>query len=104
MSVVFGIRSPHYETQHSIDFYEMEERWTALLEPGAHPPVDLVPGLRYIPERWAPWKSECREVRRMQEKLYIGLLSHSEARLERGEECGSFVESLLQRKKDLQLD
>lgn len=103
MSIVFGIRSPRYDTKHAVDFYGMEDCWSALLAPGATPPVDLIPGLRHMPECWARWKSECREARRLQSTLYFDLLSQSEARLGRGEETGSFVESILKRQEKLQL-
>jgi len=29
---------------------------------GATPPVDLLPFLKYIPERFAPWKAKMRQV------------------------------------------
>jgi hypothetical protein len=65
------------------------------------PPVDLIPILKYVPERWAPWKTICRKARELQRELYFGLLGEAEARLARGEETGCFMENLIQRQEEL---
>ncbi|SPO05427.1 related to O-methylsterigmatocystin oxidoreductase [Cephalotrichum gorgonifer] len=44
-------------------FFEAQHNWLGLLEPGNAPPVDLIPALRWVPERWADWKTKARFVR-----------------------------------------
>lgn len=104
MSVVYGIRSPRYETKEATAFFEMEKRWTQLMEPGAHPPVDLLPFLKYVPERWAPWKQACKHVRSLQRNLYFGLLDDCENRLRKGEGNGCYMEEVIERQDALGLD
>lgn len=42
----------------------------------------------------APWKAECAAVRRLQRKIYFGLLEEVEDRLAQGLENGSFMEQV----------
>jgi len=97
MSVLYGKRSPRYETAHATAFFEVQHLWELALEPGAHPPVDLIPILKYIPEYWAPWKKLCKEVRDKQRALYFGLLDDCEQRMSKGMSNGCYMESVIQR-------
>lgn len=56
--------------------YDVQNRFTALLEPGAAPPVDALAFLKYVSE-WcggASWKRKAREIRRDQLALYFRLM------------------------------
>jgi hypothetical protein len=44
-------------------FFDAQEKWLELLEPGNTPPVDIFPFLRWIPEKLADWKTKARTVR-----------------------------------------
>jgi hypothetical protein len=79
-------------------FFEVQHLWEQALAPGAHPPVDLLPVLNYIPERWAPWKRACKEIRRRQRELYFGLYEECEERVAREEENGCYMETVIQKK------
>lgn len=93
--MVFGTRCPTYETTVVKEFYHVLELWQIAMEPSAHPPVDLIPILRYIPERWAPWKTLCRNVRSLQRKVYFGLLAQCETRMLKGKRNGCCMEEIL---------
>ena len=77
----------------------MIKKWSGLLEPGAQPPVDLLPILKYVPSRWAQWKGLCSEIRANQYDLYEGLVAQCERRMERNMRNGCFLESVLDDKK-----
>lgn len=77
--------------------------WEGALAPGAHPPVDLLTFLKYVPERWAPWKTLCKDVRRLQRELYFGLLTEMEERLKKGQENGCFMEEIASRQQEFGL-
>lgn len=66
-------------------------------------PVDLIPILKYVPERWAPWKQLWRETRRLQRSLYYSFLEHAEQRIQRGTKGGTFIERILDRQEELKL-
>ncbi|KAF9024651.1 cytochrome P450 [Hymenopellis radicata] len=73
-SVIVGKRSPRFESEHASMFFEYDERWDAYLAPGASPPVDMFPILKYLPEFLAPWKKEARALRRLQRHLFFTAL------------------------------
>ena len=73
----------------------MLQKWSVILEPGAQPPVDLLPILKYVPERWARWKGLCKEVRAGQIELYDSFVSMCERRMEQDMRNGSLLESII---------
>ncbi|KAK7032178.1 hypothetical protein VNI00_013352 [Paramarasmius palmivorus] len=102
MSVLFGKRCPRFETPESTAFFESMEIWNRCVSPVV-PPVDLLPFLDYIPERWAWWKGLALDTRAKQRRLYFGLLDECEKRMAKGEENGSYMEEVLVRQKELGL-
>ena len=47
-SILAGIRAPHATSALVIDFFDALVSFVMLIEPGAHPPVDLIPILKYV--------------------------------------------------------
>ena len=94
-SILAGIRSPHHTSPSVVDFFDVEEKWISLLEPGAHPPVDLLPIFKLVPERWADWKRICREVRSLQVRVYDRIAAVCERRVSQGLRIGCALESVL---------
>ncbi|KAK1217185.1 hypothetical protein PQX77_020168 [Marasmius sp. AFHP31] len=106
MSVAYGKRSPRYETPETKGFFDAETEYNQLAEPGATPPLDFFPFLRYIPE-WtglAGWKKRVRECRQHQRDLFFGLLDETMERMKRGEENGCHMEEIIRRQGELGLD
>ncbi|KAK7019954.1 putative cytochrome P450 [Favolaschia claudopus] len=101
MSVLYGKRAPRYETRETTAFFQVQQHWQGVLEPGSTPPIDLIPILKYIPERWAKWKQDCAKTRKMQRKVYFGLLDETKERVDQGEENGCFMEEILVREVEL---
>jgi hypothetical protein len=66
--------------------------------------MDLLPILKRVPERFASWKTLCKEVRRLQRKLYFGLLEETEERVAKGEGNGCFMEEVLERQKEFEMN
>jgi len=100
LSITYGKRAPRYESYEPTAFFHAQHMWETALAPGSQPPVDFLPILKYVPERWAPWKTLCKEVRKAQRKLYFGLLTECEERVKRGEENGSYMEEVVKRQKE----
>ncbi len=75
-----------------------------LIRPGAQPPIDLIPVLKYLPERWAPWKSKCRELRTEQMALYAWLRELCEKRVREGTKTGCFLEKVIEDREKLGLE
>jgi len=104
MSVLYGKRCPRYETSETVAFFIAQHEWELLLEPGATPPLDLLPILRRVPERWAKWKTDVSQCRKHQRDLYFGLLDETKARMEKGEENGSYMEEVIGRQEEFEMD
>ncbi|KAJ7202055.1 cytochrome P450 [Mycena pura] len=104
MSVLYGKRSPRYETRETTAFFTAQHQWERVLEPGATPPIDLIPILKHVPARWAKWKRDCSKLRKLQRELYFGLVDETKERLDKGEENGSYMEEILTRQKEFGMD
>ncbi|CAG9957146.1 unnamed protein product [Clonostachys rosea f. rosea IK726] len=59
-------------------FFKAQKLWLELLEPGNAPPVDMVPMLRWIPERFASWKTDARYVRDYMFEEYASYLESAQ--------------------------
>ncbi|KAJ8078278.1 hypothetical protein PM082_000484 [Marasmius tenuissimus] len=104
MSVLFGKRCPRYETPETTAFFIAQHEWELLLEPGATPPLDLLPFLQKVPERWAKWKRDVRQCRKHQRDLYFGLLDETKERMDKGEDNGSYMEEVIRRQEEFGMD
>ncbi|PBK75563.1 cytochrome P450 [Armillaria solidipes] len=93
LSITYGKRCPRYESPEATLFFKAQHLWELVLEPGAHPPLDLLPFLRHLP---GAWKRLCKETRHLQRQLYFGLLDECQERLQHGQENGCFMENILQ--------
>lgn len=102
--MAFGTRSPRNIRGGIVsDFHETLRMWELLVQPGGHPPIDMIPALEHIPERWASWKTRSREIKRRQQKLYFGLRDKCQERIVQDRRNGCFIEDLLAQKEKLDL-
>jgi hypothetical protein len=53
--------------------------------------------MKYVPERWASWKTEVKITRSLQRNLYFGLLEQVETRLQKGLPTGCFMETVIEK-------
>ncbi|KAJ7444623.1 cytochrome P450 [Mycena galericulata] len=104
LSVLCGKRAPRYETPETTAFFRSQHEWELLLEPGATPPIDMIPLLKLVPERWAKWKRDCKKVRALHRALYFGLVDEAAERVRSGVENGSYIEEVLARQDDFGMD
>lgn len=103
LATVFGQRGARFDSPKVQALYHAQDRFTAILEPGAAPPVDAFPFLRYLPELISPWKSEARAVRQEQSALYFALLNETKQMVqEKHSDC--FMAKLLAEQEKHQLD
>ena len=66
------------------------------------PPVDLFPILKYVPEKWASWKTLAKRIRTMQHKIYFRMLHQCEQRVnDEAEDAISFIEQCIQNSDSL---
>ncbi|PPQ93106.1 hypothetical protein CVT25_003086 [Psilocybe cyanescens] len=101
-SVVFGKPTPRYDSPDAILFRDYMRHFSSATSPAAAP-VDLVPILKYVPERWAPWKQLWRETRRLQQSLYFSLLEYAENKDDSESGSKTFIKTILDRQTDFKL-
>ncbi|KAJ7445976.1 cytochrome P450 [Mycena galericulata] len=104
LSVLCGKRAPRYETPETTAFFHVTHEYTSLLDIGATPPVDMIPLLKLVPERWAKWKRDCKNVRALHRALYFGLVDEAAERVRSGGENGSYIEEVLARQDEFGMD
>ncbi|KAL0565905.1 hypothetical protein V5O48_016113 [Marasmius crinis-equi] len=104
MSVLYGKRCPRYETPETTAFFAAQHEWELLHEPGATPPLDLLPFLQRVPERLAKWKAEAKQCRKHQRDLYFGLLDKTKKQLQKGKENGCYMEEVIRHQKEFGMD
>ncbi|KAF9525600.1 cytochrome P450 [Crepidotus variabilis] len=103
-SITYGCRFPRFDSKECADFYAMVDKWSELMEPGRHPPIDLLPILKLIPEKFAAWRQEAKVVRQMQHQLYFHMLDCVNDRFKHNQGVGAFMEDIIQKKDQLGLD
>ena len=101
---MYGIRVPRSTTPIALEFWEMQEKWIDLTAPTSHPPVDLLPILKLVPERFASWKTICKDVKSRQQKIYPYLLGKVEERMASGQGNGCYMETVISKAKEYGMD
>ncbi|KIA75506.1 hypothetical protein HK57_00005 [Aspergillus ustus] len=104
MSLVFGIRTPRYDTPHYLALQTIMTELSALGEIGATPPVDLLPILKYIPEKlYGNWRSRAAHLRQKLLDLHGPLVDQVISRREKIGKSHSFLDGVLDGQPELQL-
>jgi len=105
LSVLFGKRAPQFSTKEVTEFFHSEHLFEKIIDPGAQPPVDMLPFLKYVPE-WmgARWKGLCRDLRQLRRGIFLGLLTEMEERNAMDDYNGSCMEIVKERSKEWGLD
>lgn len=102
--MVFGIHCANHNDPIIKGFYQCAEDLDYLARPGALPPIDIFPILKYIPERWAPWKGLCRRLLLNHKTYFSNLIDRCLTRLANGKRNGSYIESLLEEGSEYDFD
>lgn len=95
MSTVFGIRCPQSSNSLASVFFDLQHDFEKTLEPGNYPPIDFIPILNYIPDRFASWKKAAKALRQKQRMYYMKLLSACERRMQENRRNGCFIEDVI---------
>ncbi|KAF8990695.1 cytochrome P450 [Hymenopellis radicata] len=94
-SILAGVRSPRHDSLLVTLVHRMMHKWSIFAEPATQPPLDLIPLLRYVPERWASWKPATRQLRSIQHNIYDSIVEVCKARIRRDASNGSALDEVL---------
>ncbi|KAI0393708.1 cytochrome P450 2D18 [Xylariaceae sp. FL0594] len=104
MCMVFGIRTPTYDAPHYLKLRDLMTTLSGLGEIGATPPVDILPFLKYLPEKiWGNWKTRAQLLREKVFDLYSPLVDRVIERHNTGLQLNSFLDGVLDQKESLTL-
>jgi hypothetical protein len=103
-SAMYGTRIPRSSSPNYVDLDKVSHTIAYMYNPSEHPPVDLIPILKYVPERFARWKTQCRDVRIFERKVQDTLLQPVKDRLARDDGNGCYMETVFSRAEEWKLD
>ncbi|KAH0830804.1 hypothetical protein AYO21_10035 [Fonsecaea monophora] len=103
-AVVWGHRGPTMENFWARAVYDAMDNYSASLEPGANPPVDEFPFLKYIPERFAKWKRRALGSYKCMDDTWAEARRRVNMRREKGIKRDSIIDSILDGDKHSDLD
>lgn len=91
LASVYGQRGSDPQSPKIQEIYSIMERFLALMEPGATPPVDMITFLQYLPDFMCWWKREAKAIRRDEKKLYAELVDETRSRSQQGKSPDCFL-------------
>lgn len=97
--VVWGHRGKTYEDFWGSCVYHAMEQYSESLEPGANPPVDQFPFLKYLPEFLSPWKARARNSYKAMDKTWGEARRRVDERRSKGKVRNSIVDRILDGEK-----
>lgn len=95
LASVFGIRGPSFDDPNVQRLYHAQDQFTAILETGATPPVDIFPVFKALPTFLAPWRKWALSIRKEQRQLYFDLIQKVKDRREKGVRRNCFMDAML---------
>ena len=99
LASVYGQRASDPRSTKIQRIYSIMERFLALMEPGATPPVDVMTILQYLPDSVCWWKREAKAIRRDELALYTDLINETREKIQRGECADCFLLGMFEDQK-----
>lgn len=103
-TLVYGKRLPQYKGTEAETYFKGVKLLNEVMDPTAHPPIDLFPALKYVPARWASWKGLCARAKALRDGLYTGLFTEVEQKVASGTDVGSYLGNILLNLEELEMN
>jgi hypothetical protein len=91
------------ESRDLATVFELADILVRLVMPDQLPPLDLLPALRHVPARWAPWKRIVRDLRARKMAFYGELLQQCRDRIAGAPGVDAFMDEVVRRQAELGL-
>jgi cytochrome P450 len=95
LASVYGQRGATFNAPKVRALYHVQDQFTDLVQPGATPPIDEFPVLKYLPEFISPWKTRAKAIRNEQSTLYMALYHEAKAKIAQGKGLDCFMATLI---------
>ncbi|KAH8880362.1 cytochrome P450 [Thozetella sp. PMI_491] len=100
LATVFGQRQKTYGPESFVRrFFAVQDEWAGFLDPGALPPYNIFPLLKYVPDSFTPWRGwreRGESLRTRQRALYRELFETAAIKVAAGRSQDCFVARMLQ--------
>jgi cytochrome P450 len=104
LASVFGQRGAKFESPKVQALYHAQDQFTEILAPGATPPIDAFPFLKFLPAFISGWRARAKRVRQEQSSLYLELLQETKDRISHNKTTPCFLEKVLVEQEKSGLD
>ncbi|KAI8170506.1 Cytochrome P450 monooxygenase yanC [Colletotrichum sp. SAR 10_70] len=94
-SITYGFRAASFESFWGHGVYDVMTKWTASMEPGANPPVDVFTFLRHVPASFAYWKRRAIDAGKTMDETWSTARRLVEERRAHGEKRNCIIDGLL---------
>lgn len=102
MALAYHSRTPRHDTKHMLGLEHLNNGFLELAEIGATPPVDWLPILKYVPERFFNnWKTRALKLRENLLDLYMPLRHRAQKRREAVGSTPSLYDAIRDQKLDM---
>ncbi|TVY87600.1 Cytochrome P450 monooxygenase, partial [Lachnellula willkommii] len=91
-TLLYGQRATDVDSFWYKDLYELMEQWLTAQEPGANPPIDEMPIIKYFPGHW---KNRAVKTRKTMDEMWTKARAIVDARRARGEKRDCFIDAKL---------
>ncbi|KAI1653197.1 cytochrome P450 [Daldinia decipiens] len=98
---LYGSRVPKYWGSEAETYFRGVKLMNKVTDPGAHPPVDILWPLKYVPKRWAYWKRLADMTRETCAQVFGPLYKQCERAIELNKKTGCFIEYLIMNQQQL---
>lgn len=93
--VTWGFRAPTFDSWWASGVCEVSDEFFAGITPGAYPPVDQFPFLKYMPDILSPWRPRAEKLKEKVDSFWADARRRLEKRRERGDRKSSIADNLL---------
>ncbi|KAJ9191323.1 hypothetical protein DTO164E3_6131 [Paecilomyces variotii] len=100
-SIVYGKKCLTFKNSSAEEYFEGIKLFNETNDPGAYPPIELLPWLRHVPRWLAPWTEHIERTTRVRNTLYYGLLAEFEEKKKAGKAEPCYINYVLENREKL---
>lgn len=93
--VTWGFRAPTYDHWWASGVCEVSDAFFAGITPGANPPIDQFPFLKYLPDWLSPWRTRANKLRQRVDQFWAEARERLDARRRAGDIRDCIADNLL---------
>ncbi|KAK4905707.1 hypothetical protein LTR66_017787, partial [Elasticomyces elasticus] len=101
--VTWGFRAPTFDSWWASGVCEVSDEFFAGITPGAYPPVDQFPFLKYLPDVLSPWRPRAKKLKEKVDSFWAEARRRLDKRRERGDKRISMADSLLDQTQPIEV-